>query len=130
MTNSNCKGFSLLEVLVAFTVLALALGVIFPLFATVSASARMSESYGQALLIAESRMAVLSAATSLDLRDQVGQEGSFTWHGKVSDYATGEPSPVVAGMLPRQLDVRVSWVDGTHERAVTLTSVRLSSNAQ
>ena len=130
MTNSNCKGFSLLEVLVAFTVLALALGAIFPLFATVSASARMSESYGQALMIAESRMAVLSAAISLDPRDQVGREGGFTWHEKVSDYVTGEASPVVANMYPRQLDVRVSWVDGIHEREVTLTSIRLSSDEQ
>jgi len=66
----------------------------------------------------------------LDPRDQVGRGGGFTWHEKVSDYATGEASPVVAGMYPRQLDVRVSWVDGTHEREVTLTSVRLSSDGQ
>jgi general secretion pathway protein I len=134
MTKFNCKGFSLLEVLVAFTVLALSLGAIFPLFASVSNSARLSESYGQALMIAESRMAVLSAETPLQYRDQLGQDGQFIWHEKVSDYDTGELSlsslPTVAYMLPRQLDVHVSWVDGSHERAVTLSSVRLSSDAQ
>jgi general secretion pathway protein I len=130
MTKFNCKGFSLLEVLVAFTVLALSLGAIFPLFASVSNSARVSESYGQALMIAESRMAVLSAETPLEYLDQLGQDGRFIWHEKVSDYDTGELSPAVAYMLPRQLDVHVSWVDGSHERAVTLSSVRLSSDAR
>jgi general secretion pathway protein I len=130
MTKFNCKGFSLLEVLVAFTVLALSLGAIFPLFASVSNSARVSESYGQALMIAESRMAVLSAETPLEYLDQLGQDGRFIWHEKVSDYDTGELSPTVAYMLPRQLDVHVSWVDGSHERVVTLSSVRLSSDAQ
>jgi general secretion pathway protein I len=130
MTKFNCKGFSLLEVLVAFTVLGLSLGTIFPLFAGVSNSARLSESYGQALMIAESRMAVLSAETPLQYRDQLGQDGQFIWHEKVSDYDTGELSPTVAYMLPRQLDVHVSWVDGSHERVVTLSSVRLSSDAQ
>jgi general secretion pathway protein I len=130
MTKFNCKGFSLLEVLVAFTVLALSLGAIFPLFASVSNSARVSESYGQALMIAESRMAVLSAETPLEYLDQLGQDGRFIWHEKVSDYDTGELSPAVAYMLPRQLDVHVSWVDGSHERVVTLSSVRLSSDAR
>lgn len=130
MTKFNCKGFSLLEVLVAFTVLALSLGAIFPLFASVSNSARLSESYGQALMIAESRMAVLSAETPLEYLDQLGQDGRFIWHEKVSDYDTGDSSPAVAYMLPRQLDVHVSWVDGSHERAVTLSSVRLSSDAR
>jgi general secretion pathway protein I len=130
MTKFNCKGFSLLEVLVAFTVLGLSLGAIFPLFAGVSNSARLSESYGQALMIAESRMAVLSAETPLEYLDQLGQDGRFIWHEKVSDYDTGELSPTVAYMLPRQLDVHVSWVDGSHERVVTLSSVRLSSDAQ
>jgi general secretion pathway protein I len=130
MTKFNCKGFSLLEVLVAFTVLALSLGAIFPLFAGVSNSARLSESYGQALMIAESRMAVLSAETPLEYLDQLGQDGRFIWHEKVSDYDTGELSPAVAYMLPRQLDVHVSWVDGSQERAVTLSSVRLSSDAR
>jgi general secretion pathway protein I len=129
MTSSNCKGFSLLEVLVAFTVLALCFGVLFPLFASVSASARLSESYSRALMIAESRMAVLGAETLSEHRDQLGQEGQFRWHEKVSDYDLGQASPVVAGMSPRQIDVRVSWVDGIHERDVTLTSIRLSSNA-
>jgi general secretion pathway protein I len=130
MTKFNCKGFSLLEVLVAFTVLALSLGAIFPLFASVSNSARLSESYGRALMIAESRMAVLSAETPLEYLDQLGQDGRFIWHEKVSDYDTGDSSPAVAYMLPRQLDVHVSWVDGSHERAVTLSSVRLSSDAR
>ncbi len=75
-------------------------------------------------------MAVLSAEISSEYRDRLGREGRFRWHEKVSDYELGEASPVVAGMSPRQLDVRVSWVDGIHEREVTLTSVRLSSDGQ
>jgi general secretion pathway protein I len=121
----------LLEVLVAFTVLALALGTLFPLLANVTNSARVAESYAQALMIAESRMAVLSAALAANdgasYRGLAGSSDQFSWVESVSDYATDNRATGVAGILPKQLEVRVSWSDGSRTREIGLTSIRLSS---
>jgi general secretion pathway protein I len=131
MNRRGNRGFSLLEVLVAFTVLALALGTLLPLLANVTNSARVSESYAHALMIAESRMAVLSAALaangSASYRGMSGSSDGFSWAESVRDYATDNRATGVAGMLPRQLEVRVSWSDGSRTREVGLTSIRLSA---
>lgn len=131
MNRRRNRGFSLLEVLVAFTVLALALGTLFPLLANVTSSARLSESYAQALMIAESRMAVLSAALAASdgasYRGLSGSSDGFSWDESVRDYSIDNRATGVAGMLPKQLDVRVSWSDGSRTREVGLTSIRLSA---
>lgn len=54
---SGQRGFSLLEVLVAFAILSIALGVLLQIFATGMRNVGLSEEYSQAALYAESILA-------------------------------------------------------------------------
>ena len=64
-TTDRRRGFTLLEVLVAFAVLAVALGVAFEIFATGLRGTRSADALTRAVLIAESRLAGVEIETEL-----------------------------------------------------------------
>jgi type II secretory pathway component PulJ len=60
-------GMSLLEVLVAFAILALVLGVIMQIFSSGMRASRLGESYSKAVLLAEFRSSRLTMAACLKM---------------------------------------------------------------
>jgi general secretion pathway protein I len=125
VTPSRQRGFSLIEVLVAFAILALAVSVIFSLFATGLRNTAVAGEYGVALALAESKMAVLQGMDAARLEPQL-QEGSFDgayhWRSEVRP-AAGDSG--VAGVAVYVLAVRVSWGGTARNRNVDLSTLRL-----
>jgi general secretion pathway protein I len=128
------QGFTLLEVLVAFVVLSLSLGVILQIFSLSTRITRAAEIQQQAVLLAESKMAELLAEPFIETgSDQGGFDGQideglaerFRWQTEVSDYQFPDQSEVDnPSLVPFLIEVSVSWDDAA-EQGITLTTIQL-----
>ncbi|MGZ8187679.1 MAG: prepilin-type N-terminal cleavage/methylation domain-containing protein [Methylosarcina sp.] len=134
LSRSSQSGFSLLEILVAFSILAIALGVLLNIFSSGVETAAVAEEYTSAVQIAETLMARAGVETPLQQGQNDGIENDkYRW------LVTIAPHELVlddldAGSLPATLfmvTVRVGWesgnaADGDHQREVELTTLKLS----
>lgn len=123
------RGFTLLEVLVAFVIAALALGALYDgsmggLRATAT-SARTLEAVARA----QSRLAAASQPVILTASETEGDEdGGFHWHLHIAPVQRAAPSG--AGLLRPALFVITaieSWTDGEQVRSVQLATERVAA---
>ncbi len=91
------RGFSLLEVLVAFVILSLVATALFRLFSGALNNASAADDYSRAVLVAESVLAETAAAQPL--RERTGQgtadDGRIEWTARVEPYVAPDVSPDV-----------------------------------
>lgn len=118
-------GFSLLEVVVAFAILALALGALYPVFSSAARRATLVAEHDGAVLLADSKLAEIDAAT---LRTEAGTyDGRYRWRRRVEPYvlpdARADPSP----LIPYQITLEVRWGPEERARSIALTTLRLGS---
>jgi len=126
-------GFSLLEVLAAFVILALVGTALFRLFSGALGNASLSEEYSRATLYAESRLAPLGVDAPLKEGAQQGasEDGYYSWTLTVQPYSPPGTTPDMENAVPAmaaklwRLVVTVRW-PGTlgNERSTTLTTLR------
>ncbi len=125
----RARGFTLLEVLVAFAIAAMALTALTATAAAGLRSSRVAAHTEQALSRARSRLAVLA----LDPRpgEQSGDDGGgFRWRTLVrpAEVASEDAGPQGAtrpGLF--DIQVRESWASDGGERGVTLDTLRIGS---
>ena len=127
----HIRGYTLIEVLVAMTILAMSLTVLFRIFSTGLQNVDVSADYARAVIVAESQL----VAAGLDAELRQGQtEGSiderFYWLRTVENYALSERSgkqemPLSAFLVT----VAVEWEHRGRTRRVSLNSVRLAAHA-
>ena len=132
--NLQQRGFSLLEILVAFTILAISVGVILNIFSSGVQAAFLAEEYTIAVQKAESLLAEVGVETDLqDAGSQSGGQGEkFQWQVDVS------PSDLnIEGLDDQTLAyqtylviVRVFWQAGENEREVVLQTLKLGELPQ
>jgi general secretion pathway protein I len=124
------KGFSLLEILIAFVILALVLGAIMRVFGTGARNLDASSEYLQAVGIAQSVLARTGVEEPLEPGEtEGGGEGSaFRWRRTISESPVTEDQPLNIRMpvTPVTVRVEVSWTDGSHQRQMALESLRLA----
>lgn len=123
---SASRGFSLLEVLVAFTILAMLLGALFQVFSGGLRAARSGDRYTRATVIAQSQLAALGVDGSLVEGVTSGTtDDAYHWRVTIGPY-TDDQLPVTDYMLqPLAVYVDVFWEEGDTPRIVTLTSMLL-----
>jgi general secretion pathway protein I len=128
------KGFSLLEVLVAFVVLALVATALFRLFSGALANGGAADEYSRAVLVAQSRLTQLAVEAPLreDAQQGTTPDGRYAWETRVERYAPTDSSPEVERMGEflqtrlYHLVVTVTWPsDSGRSRSYTLSTVRL-----
>jgi general secretion pathway protein I len=121
------RGFTLIEVLVAFMILAISLSVIFRIFSGGLRNVAISEDYAQAMLVAEAQLA--SAGLDEPLLDGVtaGEwDARFRWQRVVEPYRPWEQDkPLAVPLQAYRITISVDWSDAGQTRQVTLSSVRL-----
>lgn len=123
----RAAGFTLLEVLVAFSILGVALGTLLQVFATGLRNTALAEEYTQATLYAESVLAGLGVEEPLE-EGAIGGEldDKFAWRGEVSLYVEEDaPEPDLDNIQPFHVVVEVFWDSAGRERSVVMQTLRL-----
>ena len=131
---SRVAGFSLLEVLVAFVILALVATALFRLFSGSLGNAVAAEEWSRALIVAESRLAQAAAAQPLREVGARGAEddGRIRWETKVAAYTIQgvdlelEQASQALAMRLYKISVEVKF-DGANgrERTLSLDTVKM-----
>lgn len=125
----NDRGFTLIEIVVALLVLALASAAIFEGFSTGFRSSRTANDFAEAVLIAQAKLAPVGVAEPLAAGVTTGEEGDkFAWTVHVDPVdAPVEEGARASSLQPFLVAVDVTWSDGGAERTVSLSTLRLAS---
>lgn len=137
------KGFSLLEILVAFSIMAVALTIVLRIFGSGVNAAVVSEEYSIAVQIAESLMARVGVETPLEAGEISGAEADhYEWLVRVapviapqaslqkfkSQQEETENTPTIQLFSVR---VQVVWGDGDiKQRSLVLHGLKLAQQAE
>ena len=130
-SDRRIQGYTLIEVLVAMTILAMSLSVLFRIFSTGLLNVDVSAGYARAVIVAETQL----TAVGLDAELRQGQtegavEDRYYWSRTVENYVlpgqSGNQESVVSAFL---VTVAVEWEHRGRTRQVSLNSVRLAPHA-
>ena len=124
------QGFSLLEILIAFSILALSLGLLLKIFSSGVNTAMLAEDYTIAVQIAQSKMAVIGVASPLRADSGI-ENDKYKWLVEVSPYPFNPEHIDLTELSVALVKVKVivSWGDGsTDDRHVELTTLKLLNN--
>jgi general secretion pathway protein I len=121
------RGFSLLEILIAFSIMALSLGILLKIFSSGLNTAGVAEEYNVAVQIAESLMAQAGVESPLQPGETEGLENEkYRWRVSVRPFqlmsVNVDPAAVTAELF--KVEVTVNW--GAEDRQVELTTLKLA----
>jgi general secretion pathway protein I len=127
LKSARSGGFTLLEVIIAFVIMALVVGATFDTFSTGLRSALLTGDYAGAVVRAESRLALLAFSEPLEAGVKSGKfDDVYVWRTEVrpvpADKETDTPPPPFSLY---DVVVTVAWGSGAHARKITLKSQRL-----
>ncbi len=121
------SGFSLLEVLVAFAILSISLGVLLQIFATGLRNTGVADDYTRATLYAESILAAIGRETPLTEGARHGPiDDQFSWRGTVDAYTENMPDTEKTRVQAYRVRVEVFWPSLLQTRSVVLETLRLA----
>jgi general secretion pathway protein I len=123
------KGFSLLEILIAFSILAISLGILLKIFSAGINTAVAAEDYTAAVQIAESLMAKTGLESPLQAGEDSGTENEkYEWQVLVTPYLFN-PENIDEMTITTTLfkvKVIVNWdIKKTKRREIELTTLKL-----
>ena len=120
-TRRNQRGFTVLEVLVAFAIATSTLAVVFSLLARNAASTREASQYVQAILIGESILHDSSTeATSGSFRPYGADGPMFSWERTPTPYT----ADIKSSIQLEGVKVTVSWAGKHATKSVQLSTLR------
>ncbi|MAF84068.1 MAG: prepilin-type N-terminal cleavage/methylation domain-containing protein [Gammaproteobacteria bacterium] len=123
----NDAGFSLLELIVAFSILSLSLAVLYQIFSSSAQRAALGREYGDAVLLAESKLAEIGANQQIQTGNLSGKfDNDMRWKSTVTPYkapdTVGNSRPPVP---PYKITVEINWGAADRQRSFKLDSIRL-----
>jgi general secretion pathway protein I len=126
-SNIQQGGFSLLEILIAFSILAFSLGILLNIFSGGLRRTLVAEEYQQAVTIAQSILAIVGIEEELQEGEKQGEiQEKYLWTQNIQAFGDEELDPEEVSIIPYQVTVTVEWQAGTNNRQVELITLRLS----
>lgn len=117
------RGFSLLEILVALAIAAMALGLLYRVSGNNARQAGGLIQHERAMVLAQSLLAAHQTVPPWGL-NETGAAGEHAWHVGSQTYPT-TATDADPGVTPlHEVQVQVSWPDGQAMRHFNLTSLR------
>jgi general secretion pathway protein I len=119
------RGFTLIEVLVAFLILAFSLAALFRLFSGSLVSVRQGEDYAQAVAVARAEMARIDAdGIDAGKADSGETEDGYRWETQYTRIPGIEEKKTESGFEPMQVTVTVNWGE-LGNKSLSMSTVRL-----
>ena len=121
------RGFTLIEVLVAFVILGLSLTVLLRIFSSGLRNVEVSGEYARAVLVAEAQLALAGVGEPLEAGETWGEwDERFRWRRRIEPYVPREAGPLQSDAVTAyRITVEVDWDNGANRRRITLSSLRL-----
>jgi general secretion pathway protein I len=123
--STRTEGFTLIEVLVAFVVAAMMLGVMYDVFSSDVRSEGTAESYRDAVLISQSALDAL-ATVPISPGESLDRVGIYERAIRITERPELLPAKAPTRAMPYQVEVRVSWREGMRQHSIDLVTLRLA----
>ncbi|WP_422848652.1 PulJ/GspJ family protein [Acidovorax sp. M14] len=121
MERHRQHGLTLLELLVAFAIMALSVGMIYRIMGGSARSVGDLEARERAVALAQSLLALRDTVPEGGLQ-QSGASGGYRWLIQSAPYNTGVSGPSVVPLY--ELAIVITWEHGGRERNLQLTTLR------
>lgn len=128
MMTKRQMGFSLLEVLVAFSILAVSLGILFQIYSKGAYSARLADEYANAVTIAQSRLSNVGIESLPDVGIYEDNNEKFHWVTRVKAVEEVNEWEQRLKLIKREVEVEVSWQSKGGIRSIKLNTLKLFSD--
>jgi len=141
--NSDCKifktrrilgerskqiGFTLLETLVALSVLAVSLGVTYQVFSSALRGSTLADDYAQASMFADSHLAEIGKSVNTLSRVTEGSYNvRYRWKLVIVPLDQTNSRSVVETVKRYQITLNVYWKSGSGQRSISAKTFRLAS---
>jgi general secretion pathway protein I len=119
------RGFTLIEVLVALTILSISLVVLLGIFSQGLALAEENAKEADARNLAQSLLAQTETAPHPAFGDTNGVSNGLRWRVRITPYGSGADQQAWQG-IAQQIDATVMWDGEGRPRSLTLTTLRLN----
>lgn len=125
------RGFTLIEAVVAFAIMALVMGTLLGAFGGIIGGSRAARASETALALAEAKLAELGHTAPLERGERRGRFADrYAWRARVEPYRLKGPGfDEVPGLAAFRIEVEVSWTTPRGGRSLTLASLRLVPEA-
>lgn len=119
-------GFSLIELLVAFAIFALAIGSLLAALSGASQLARLTDDYNRATLLAESLLAAIVADPEFEGEQSGETDGRFRWRLRAEPYTAFDTGQAEMAVRPLWVTAGIHWGEGDESRSVVLETLHLA----
>ena len=125
------RGFSLLEMIIAFSILAVSLGILMKIFSSGIMTAQVADDYTNAVQIAHNLIAKTGVEKPLKISEEIGVEDNFYhWRVRVNPKTFVSPELDLRGLPVEVFNVNVLiwWGDEakTDDRVLELNTLKLA----